>query len=76
MVALHDLCWNLLFSCQMICKQYIILNHMFDAEVILSLEPITETWKELISLTKNPATDPDPDGDISAYNLCHFYYRQ
>ena len=29
MVALHDLHWNFLFSCQMICKQHIILNHMF-----------------------------------------------
>ena len=29
MVALHDLYWNFLFSCQMICKQYIVLNHMF-----------------------------------------------
>ena len=29
MVALHDLCWNPLFSCQMICKQYIVLNHVF-----------------------------------------------
>ena len=29
MVALHDLCWNFLFSHQMICKQHIILNHKF-----------------------------------------------
>ena len=29
MVALHDLHWNFLFSDQMICKQHIILNHMF-----------------------------------------------
>ena len=29
MVALHDLCWNFLFSHQMICKQHIILNHVF-----------------------------------------------
>ena len=30
MVALHNLCWNFLFSCQMICKQYIVLNHVFS----------------------------------------------
>ena len=29
MAAPHDLCWNPLFSCQMICKQYIILHHVF-----------------------------------------------
>ena len=29
MVALHDPCWNFVFSHQMICKQYIVLNHMF-----------------------------------------------
>ena len=29
MAALHDLCWDFLFSCQMICKQHIILNHVF-----------------------------------------------
>ena len=29
MVALHDLHWNFLCSRQMICKQYIILNHVF-----------------------------------------------
>ena len=29
MVALHNLRWNFLFSCQMICKQYIVLNHVF-----------------------------------------------
>ena len=29
MVACHDLHWNPLFSRQMICKQYIILNHVF-----------------------------------------------
>ena len=30
MVALHDLHWNFIFSSQMICKQYIVLNHMFS----------------------------------------------
>ena len=29
MVALHDLCWNFIFSHQMICKQHIVLNHVF-----------------------------------------------
>ena len=29
MAALHDLHWDFLFSCQMICKQHIILNHVF-----------------------------------------------
>ena len=29
MAAPHDLCWNPPFSCQMICKQNIGLNHMF-----------------------------------------------
>ena len=29
MIALHGLCWNFLFSHQMICKQCIILNHVF-----------------------------------------------
>ena len=29
MVALHDLPWDFLFSHQMICKQYIVLNHVF-----------------------------------------------
>ena len=36
MVALHDLCWDFLFSHQMICKQYIILTHMLFPEVILN----------------------------------------
>ena len=39
-VALNDLCWNFLFSCQMICKQYIVLNHMFF-RYESNLEPIT-----------------------------------
>ena len=29
MAAPHNLHWNPLFSHQMICKQYIILNHVF-----------------------------------------------
>ena len=40
MVALHDLHWNFLFSCQMICKQHIILNHMFF-QYESNLEPVT-----------------------------------
>ena len=44
MVALHDLHCNFLFSCQMICKQYIILNHVcFWYES--NLEPVTLRWK-------------------------------
>ena len=40
MVALPDLCWNFLFSCQMICKQHIVLNHvLFQYEI--NLEPVT-----------------------------------
>ena len=40
MVALHDLYWNFLFSHQMICKQDIILNHMFF-QYESNLKPIT-----------------------------------
>ena len=40
MVAPHDLCLNFLFSCQMICKQHIILNHVFLGYES-NLEPIT-----------------------------------
>ena len=29
MAALHDLHWDFLFSHQMVCKQHIVLNHMF-----------------------------------------------
>ena len=29
MAVLYDLHWNPLFSRQMICKQYIVLNHVF-----------------------------------------------
>ena len=29
MVALHDFCWNFPLSHQMICKQHIVLNHVF-----------------------------------------------
>ena len=29
MAAPHDPCWNPLFSYQMICKQYIVLNQVF-----------------------------------------------
>ena len=29
MVSFHDLCWNFLFFCQMICKQHIVLNDVF-----------------------------------------------
>ena len=29
MAAPHDLHWNPLLCCQMICKQYIVLNHVF-----------------------------------------------
>ena len=34
MVALHDLCWDLLFSCQMICKWYIVLTDVLYLELI------------------------------------------
>ena len=40
MAALHDLCWDFLFSRQMICKQHIILNHMFF-RYESNLEPVT-----------------------------------
>ena len=40
MVALHDLRWNFLFSCQMICKQHIVLNHMFF-RYESNLKPVT-----------------------------------
>ena len=40
MAALHDLCWDFLFSCQMICKQHIIINHMFFWYKS-NLEPVT-----------------------------------
>ena len=40
MVALHDLHWNFLFSCQMICKQHIVLNHMFF-RYESNLKPVT-----------------------------------
>ena len=29
MAAPYELCWNPLFSHQMICKQYIVLKHVF-----------------------------------------------
>ena len=48
MVALHDLCQNPLFSCQMICKQYIILNHVFF-RYESSLELVTLLLKYLNS---------------------------
>ena len=38
MVALHDLHWNFLFSHQMICKQYIILNHVFSIYYIYQVK--------------------------------------
>ena len=40
MAALHDLRWNILFSRQMICKQHIVLNHVFF-RYESNLEPIT-----------------------------------
>ena len=40
MVALHNLCWDFLFSHQIICKQHIILNHMFF-RYESNLEPVT-----------------------------------
>ena len=39
MIALHDLCWNFLFSHQMICKQHIVLNHVFF-QYESNLEPV------------------------------------
>ena len=41
MAALQDLCWDFLFSHQMICKQHIILNHMFS-QYESNLEPTTQ----------------------------------
>ena len=41
MAALHDLHWDVPFSCQMICKQHIVLNHMFFLYKS-NLKPITE----------------------------------
>ena len=40
MAALHDLCWDFLFSSQMICKQHIVLNHVFF-QYESNLEPVT-----------------------------------
>ena len=40
MAALHDLRWDFLFSHQMICKQHIVLNHMFF-QYESNLEPVT-----------------------------------
>ena len=37
MAALHDLRWDFLFSHQMICKQHIILNHVFLGGLSLHL---------------------------------------
>ena len=43
MVALPNLHLNFLFSHQMICKQYIVLNHVsFQYES--NLEPVTLSW--------------------------------
>ena len=42
--ALHNLCWDSLFSCQMICKQHIILNHVFF-QYESNLEPVTCQWE-------------------------------
>ena len=52
MVALHDLRWNLLFSCQMICKQNIVLNHVFF-RYESNLEPVTLN----ADFIENPGTD-------------------
>ena len=60
MVTLHDLCWNFLFSRQMICKQHIALNHMFFRyESNLRDSPRwrpswTETETPLALLEENP----------------------
>ena len=40
MAALHDLHWDFLFFCQMICKQHIVLNHVFF-RYKSNLEPVT-----------------------------------
>ena len=40
MVALHDLRSDFLFSCQMICKQHIVLNQVFF-RYESNLEPVT-----------------------------------
>ena len=40
MAVLHNLYWDFLFSCQMICKQHIVLNHMFF-QYESNLKPIT-----------------------------------
>ena len=49
MVALHNLCCNFLFSRQMICKQYIILNHVFfwyksNLEPLHYFDQIWQIW--------------------------------
>ena len=38
--ALHDFCWDFLFSRQMICKQHIVLNHVFF-RYKSNLKPVT-----------------------------------
>ena len=51
-IALHDLCWTLLLSHQMICKQYIILNHVFLNLLHTSHTPCTScTLTPLTPLT-------------------------
>ena len=48
--CMHTYTYNLaLFSCQMICKQY-ILNHVFDAEVISNLLHLQRFYKFLIEI--------------------------
>ena len=50
MAALHDLCWDFLFSCQMNCKQHIVLNHVFF-RYESNLEPVTFNPLEVTSLS-------------------------
>ena len=48
MAAPHDLCQNPLFSHQMICKQYIVLNHVFFWYES-NLEPVTSFYTHKLS---------------------------
>ena len=50
MAALHDLCQNPLFSRQTICKQYIVLNHVF-----FRYESNLEIWTHYICYGKSEA---------------------
>ena len=69
MAAPHNLCWNPLFSHQMICKQYIILNHMFFwYESNLEIRTCYSNKQECIPLGCIPsAAVAISGGGVSAY---------